>query len=179
MSPSEDNLEKQHKNTLPLATGSFGRWEWFASEGARAHHVGMAWIFVAKVRLVYCSVVHCPKKGRKPTATRRRRGRRRRTRRRRTRRRTRRRSTQQQQQQQQQQTTNNKQQTTNNNQQPTTNNNNNIINTNNSNNIINNNSENNNKNNNNAKRERGWSFAVQWVTNLVQMFGCSGSSIPI
>ena len=40
---------RNRKNILPLATGSFGRWEWFASEGARAHHVGMAWIFVAKV----------------------------------------------------------------------------------------------------------------------------------
>ena len=45
---------RNHKNSLPLATGSFGRWERFASEGARAHHVGMAWIFVPKVWLIYC-----------------------------------------------------------------------------------------------------------------------------
>ena len=94
---------RNHKNILPLATGSFGRWERFASEGARAHHVGMAWIFVPKVWLIYCTALSEESKE----------------------------GSQQQQQQQQ------------------------------------------------HHQHTRWSFAVNWVTNLVQIFGCSESSIPI
>ena len=165
---------RNHKNSLPLATGSFGRWERFASEGARAHHMGMAWIFVPKVWLIYCFCCSALSEETKEANNNN--------------------SnnniiiiiTTNNNKQQQTTTNNNKQQATSNSQQPTTNSNSNS----------NSNThhhhqqqhhqhqhqhqhQHNHHHHQHQHQHTGWSFAANWVTNLVQTFGCSESSIPI